>query len=72
MERYKNLNGNSNVIGYECGYDYIRVQFSDYSIYTYSYSSAGEDNVEEMKRCARRGYGLQGYINRYCKFNYEK
>lgn len=28
MERYKDINGDSGVIAYECGTDYIRVQFS--------------------------------------------
>ena len=48
--RYANLNGNSNVLSFEIGSDYIDVTFGDYSTYRYSYSSAGRYNVEEMKR----------------------
>ena len=33
MERYQNLGGNSGVVAYEIGQDFIRVQFSDGSIY---------------------------------------
>ena len=72
MNRYANLNGNSNVIAYEIGEDYIKVQFSDYSIYEYTYTSAGSYNVEEMKSCALRGYGLNGYIMRNCRYGYKK
>lgn len=72
MIRYKNLKGNSGIIAYEYGYDYIKVQFSDYSIYRYTYLSAGRYNVEEMKKCADNGYGLNGYINHNCKYGYER
>ncbi len=70
MQRYLNLSGNSNIIAYENGYGYIKVQFSDYSIYTYTYQSAGKENVEIMMECANRGWGLNGFINRYCKYSY--
>ena len=71
MIDYANLSGHSNVISYEYGYDYIEVMFSDYSMYRYTYHSAGKANIENMKACADRGYGLNGYINRYCKYRYE-
>ena len=70
--RYANLNGNSNVISFEIGSDYIDVTFGDYSTYRYSYSSAGRYNVEEMKRLAYRGYGLNSYIMRNCRYDYER
>lgn len=41
MELYKDINGDSGVLGYEIGYDYITVQFKTGAIYTYTYSSAG-------------------------------
>ena len=63
MERYANLGGDSGVHGYEIGDDYIRVQFSDGSIYLYTYSSAGSGNIEEMKRLAVHGEGLNAFIN---------
>lgn len=70
--KYANLNGNSDVLSFEIGSDYIDATFGDYSTYRYSYSSAGIFNVEEMKRLAYRGYGLNGYIMRNCKYDYER
>ena len=72
MEYYRNLSGDSGVTAYECGSDYIRVQFSDGAIYRYSYSSAGSHNIEEMKRLAQYGEGLNSFINRRVRMGYER
>ncbi len=72
MERYLNLGGNSGVEAYEIGEDYIRVQFADGSVYLYTYASAGREHIERMKELARRGQGLNGYINRYVRKAYER
>ena len=73
MNRYGNLRGNSGVIFYEIGSDYIKVKFSrTFSSYTYSYRSAGKNNIEQMKRLAQRGSGLNGYIKRYVNNLYDK
>lgn len=71
MKLYKNLGGNSNVLAYLNGEDYIDVQFGDGMIYRYSYQSAGVDKVEHMKALAVQGQGLNSYIMRYAKMNYE-
>lgn len=63
MERYRNLGGDSGVAAYEIGADFIRVQFSDGSIYLYTYTSAGSSNVEHMKQLAGNGQGLNAFIN---------
>lgn len=63
MERYKNLGGDSGVVAYEIGPDFIRVQFSDGAIYLYTYASAGSHNIEQMKQLATRGQGLNTFIN---------
>ena len=72
MERYKNLGGNSGVVGYEIGSDFIRVQFSNGSVYLYTYASAGANNVEQMKQLARMGQGLNAFINRHVRKAYER
>lgn len=64
MERYANLGNDSNVVAYEFGPDWIRVQFSSGSPYTYSHGSAGAANVEHMKQLASAGRGLNSFINR--------
>ena len=72
MERYKNVGGDSGVTGYEIGSDYIRVQFSDGSVYLYTYASAGSNNIEQMKKLAIAGNGLNSFINRNVRKSYER
>jgi hypothetical protein len=52
MERYRNLSGNSGIIAFEIGANFVRVQFSHGAPYLYTYQSAGIANVDEMKRLA--------------------
>jgi len=66
MQNYANLGGDSGVISFELGYDYIVVKFEDqgrWTTYRYTYSSAGKGVVEEMKRLALAGQGLNGFIH---------
>ena len=73
MERYYDIDGDSNVEAYEIGTDYIRVKFNGTpKIYTYSYWGAGQGNVEAMKKLARQGDGLNSYINLNAKYRYDK
>jgi len=69
---YRDLSGNSSIIGYEIGIDYIDVKFNDYSIYRYSYSSCGKDNVKNMGFLAMEGSGLCQYIIKHCYKKYER
>lgn len=70
MQEYLNLRGNSGVVSYEIGAESITVEFRDGRRYVYNYRSAGRSNVEEMKRLAIRGYGLNEFINRFAKHMY--
>jgi len=54
MEPYRNLDADSSVVAYEIGADFIRVRFSDGSIYLYTHASAGSRNIEHMKQLAQR------------------
>lgn len=67
MEKYQNLSGKSGVSAFEIGDDNIKIQFSDYSMYLYTYSSAGRENIETMKMLAKSGKGLNSYISRVVK-----
>ncbi|ANH83113.1 hypothetical protein A8C56_20920 [Niabella ginsenosidivorans] len=72
MERYKNTGGNSGISFFETGTDYILVKFSDTARpYKYSYQKAGCCHVEKMKALARKGSGLNTYINQYVKDLYD-
>jgi hypothetical protein len=70
-ETYADPDGDSSVAAYEIGDDYIRVQFTDGSIYLYTYASAGSSDIERMKELARAGDGLNSYIMRNAKYDYE-
>ncbi|HEY4289191.1 MAG TPA: hypothetical protein VGN00_18950 [Puia sp.] len=72
MQLYLNINGDSGVHSFEIGFDYILVRFSNTQrIYSYSYAKAGARHVEELKRLALNGSGLNSYINKYTKFLYD-
>jgi hypothetical protein len=72
MERYKNLNGDSGVVGYEISQDTITVQFSDGSMYLYTAQSAGSGNLAEMQRLAKAGQGLNSFISRIVPKGYAR
>jgi hypothetical protein len=63
MERYRNINGDSGVTYFEIGPDWIKVWFNE-DWYLYTYASAGSNNIEEMKRLAAAGEGLNAFINK--------
>jgi len=69
MALYENISGNSNITGYNIGEDFISVMFNNGSVYDYTYESAGQENVDQMKILARSGSGLNSFIynnvNRY-------
>lgn len=70
MQPYLNASGQSGVRGYAIGSNYIDVYFSTGALYRYTYASAGSTAIENMKRLAVAGSGLNSYINRYVKSNY--
>lgn len=71
MKPYQNLGGDSGVVAYETGADWIEVQFKDGSEYRYTYASAGASNIEHMKMLARQGKGLNSFINTTVRTQYE-
>ena len=72
MEPYKNIAGGSGVRAYEIGPDYITIEFSDGSVYRYTYASAGQENVERMKGLAQAGQGLNTFMNTTLSKLYER
>lgn len=68
LQHYLDLNHDSGVANYQIGREFIRVQFKKSSkVYTYSYSSAGYQHVENMKQLAQYGDGLNAYINHHTR-----
>lgn len=73
MISYKNLNGNSNVKCYNISENYIDIEFYNTPlVYRYSNVVPGSQFLNELKRLAIQGYGLNSYINKYVKKNYER
>ncbi len=72
MHRYKNLSGQSNVVFYEFGSDFIKVQFGDGSVYLYNTQSTGSADITEMQRLAVAGSGLNRFISRVVKKRYAR
>ncbi len=71
MQRYANFGGNSSIAGYEIEPTHIRVMFNNGDLYSYSYASAGISNVEQMKKLAQSGHGLNSFIMRNVRNSYE-
>ena len=63
MQRYRDVDGDSGVTGYEVGPDFILVEFRHSHAYLYTYESAGAPNIEQMKKLAAAGDGLATFIN---------
>lgn len=65
MPVYRDVDGDSGVIFYRYGEDWIEVEFQRgiERYYTYTYASAGVGHIEQTKRLADAGDGLNAYIN---------
>ncbi|MGF6756416.1 hypothetical protein [Paraburkholderia sp. GAS334] len=64
METYRNLNGDSGVVAYEIGDDFVAVRFrSTGDTYWYTRASVGARHVAAMKKLALGGRGLSTYIS---------
>jgi hypothetical protein len=61
MTPYANLGGDSGVVGYDTGPDFIVVYFQDGSAYRYTERSAGRAHIATMQRLAQAGQGLNAY-----------
>ena len=67
FQNYKNLSGDSGVSEYAYGDNWIKVKFKGGCVYTYNYSSAGKDKIEQMKELADKGKDLSAFITKNLK-----
>lgn len=72
MEAYKNSGGTSGIVAFGIGSDSITIEFADGGVYVYTNLSAGAINIEQMKKLARQGSGLNTFINISVRKKYEK
>ena len=70
MKPYRRLHGESGVVAYAIGGDWIRVQFVDGGVYTYTYASAGAIRIEQMKQLADACQTLCSFISRHVRDKY--
>jgi len=73
MPRYRDIDGDSGILSYQYGEDWITVEFERGAQrhYKYTYASAGAFHVDRMKMLADQGYGLNSYINKNVAKSYE-
>lgn len=72
MEKYQNKSGNSPIVNFEIGDDFIKVKFKGGKDYIYSYKGkAGKYNVDIMKSLAISGKGLSTYITKNVKYLFD-
>ncbi len=71
MQIYKNEHGDSGVVSFELGSDYIKIQFKSPIVYVYTHKKPGQDHVEKMKKLALDGRGLATYISQNVNENFE-
>ncbi|MBX3596349.1 MAG: hypothetical protein KF874_02150 [Rhizobiaceae bacterium] len=73
MRPYKDINGDSGVSYFDYGESWIEVKFTRTDrVYRYSHEIAGKEHVDEMKKLADAGDGLNSYINRNVKHLYDR
>lgn len=72
MKNYKDVDGDSGVLEYEYGEDWINVKFSTGAVYEYTYASAGAHYIELMKRLADAGVALNDFIQTHVKHKYSR
>jgi hypothetical protein len=70
MQTYRNIDGDSGIVSYEYGSDWIIVKFKNGRTYKYTYSSAGTTNIKRMKILADQSNGLNSFISRVVKKRY--
>lgn len=72
MIRYKNISGKSGVLSYEIHRDHILVKFNTGKVYLFNYIKPGILIVDQMKRLATSGLGLNTFIIKSVRKNYYK
>lgn len=73
MIPYNNLSGDSGVLAYDIGDDFIKIQFRHYpKVYVYDSAKPGWSHVQQMQKLAAAGRGLSTYISQHVGKNYSK
>ena len=65
MQKYKNLNNDSEVEAYDIDEDYVLIKFKNNVRYLYNEHHTGKENLEILKKLAKEGKGLNHFINEH-------
>ncbi len=71
MKPYANKSKCSDIKSYYYSRTFIVIQLSTGLPYKYTYDTAGQRHVDNMKKLADEGDGLFAYIRENCMFMYE-
>ncbi len=63
MRIYTDLNGDSGISAYDYGDEWIRIQFKHGGTYEYRLAGIGSSHLNNLKRLADSGDGLNTYLN---------
>lgn len=63
--RYQSSSGDSGVVSYDIGPEFITLQFKNGVVQHYTYEKPGKEHVERMKELAKAGSGLSTYVKQH-------
>lgn len=71
MKPYRNQSGDSGVVSFEIGPDFINLKFrNNDTVYHYDHTMPGQIHVERMKRLALAGAGLSTWVSQHVRDSY--
>lgn len=65
MQPYTDRGGDTTVIGFEDGDDFIRIQYLDGAILEFRVGEVSAAHVMNLRQLAQLGEGLQSYLSRH-------
>lgn len=71
-QRYQSSSGDSGVVSYDIGPEFITLQFKNGVVHHYTYEKPGKEHVERMKELAKAGSGLSTYVNQHVQGDYAR
>lgn len=72
MEKYIDIGHDSGILEFEIIDDGIIIRFRHGGVYEYTVNSAGLRHIQTMQDLARKGDGLNSYINENVKDKYSR
>lgn len=70
MQPYGKRDGSTGVVSWEDKSNGIVLRFADGSTYLYTYATPGRDEVQAMRRLAKKGQGLTTYVSQHVGSRY--